>query len=281
MIPAFTAIRGTDGFSRENPASIVQQGSIYVDNRLVSPTVSEPNWSDEAYQDSIPARWLHYSSVSATKLTPLAATAESNPMRALRTAGVVIIFNLIVTDGAFEFVVPTNTASHVRFLGQLKSAEANKLFDPVKMASSASSMIAQIRDRSALTLEQIAPLLGVSRRTIQSWKAGKEISNRNEEKLRELAEAVQKLSLSNPRKTRDLLLERIPGITRIYDLLAVRKFDEAIARAKSSEKPQPIHSDQSIVFHHLPIGSQLAVVEDEQPESPAKLNRKVSRRLKL
>ena len=145
----------------------------------------------------------------------------------------------------------------------------------------AAELIDQIQKKTGLTLELVAPLLGVSRRTLQSWKAGETISLRNEERLRELAEAIMRLPRGSSTETKNLLLERIPGVVRIYDLLAERRFNDAIARANSVEKPEPIYSDQSIVFQHLPIDARLAVINDESSEPAGRLDRKVSRRLKL
>ncbi|MGH8558540.1 MAG: helix-turn-helix domain-containing protein [Blastocatellia bacterium] len=152
---------------------------------------------------------------------------------------------------------------------------ANRLTAPT-----AADLIKEIRESSGLTLEMIAPLLGVSRRSIQSWKAGEPISVRKEERLRELAGAIKKMSQGKPKETQNLLLERIPGTPRIYDLLAERRFETAITRAKAREKFKPIYSDQSLIFSHVLLDAQIAAADDGPSEQTGQIDRKVSRRLK-
>ncbi|MGB8315659.1 MAG: hypothetical protein WCE69_14370 [Aestuariivirga sp.] len=209
-----------------------------------------------------------------------ATDLDSGLTKALRAAGIIVICYLGNNNDVRAQAVPTTPTAQLVFSGGFTAAE-KKPRGIQQNSLLAAELIGQIQSKTGLTLELIAPLLGVSRRALQSWKAGETISLRNEERLRELADAIMRLPRGNSQETKNLLLERIPGVVRIYDLLAERRFADAIARANSAEKPEPIYSDQSIVFQHLPIDAQLAVIEDE-PSAPAgQLDRKVSRRLKL
>ena len=108
-------------------------------------------------------------------------------------------------------------------------------------ATTATRLLERIRQASGLTIEAVAPLAGVSRRTIHSWLAGGSISQRNEERLRAVAEAIEEIATADASSVRDRLLERVPGSVRIYDMLAERRYSEAIARATGkSVKSRPL-----------------------------------------
>ena len=205
-------------------------------------------------------------------------TSGNNSLGFLRT----IYMTGLCATGAIQlhYVVPTGSIGSPAYPLIQTAHIGEPIAAQLLSASTAADLIKEIRETSGLTLEMIAPLLGVSRRSIQSWKAGEPISIRKEERLRELAAAINEISRGNSRRTKDLLLERIPGVPRIYDLLAERRFDTAIARVNSAEKPKPIFSDQTIVFSHVPLDAQIAVVDDGPSESTGQLNRRVSRRLK-
>jgi hypothetical protein len=152
---------------------------------------------------------------------------------------------------------------------------------PVSAFSPATSLINEAKEISGLTLEMLAPLLGVSRRSIQYWKNGQAISERKEEQLRDLIDALKQISTGNAVETRGLLLARITGVPRIYDLLAERRYDAAALRAKNPSNYKPILSDPTIKFDHRPIEDQLSIVDDVVPANGFKLNRAMSRRLPI
>ena len=78
-------------------------------------------------------------------------------------------------------------------------------------ATPATRLLERIKNASDLTFENIAPLAGVSRRSVQSWRAGEAISQRNEERLRALAEAIETIAAENPLNVRERLMERVSG----------------------------------------------------------------------
>ena len=98
--------------------------------------------------------------------------------------------------------------------------------------SPAAKLINEAQEISGLTLEMIAPLLGVSRRSIQYWKDGEKVSVKNELQLRGLIDALKLIATGTADETRDVLLTRITGVPRIYDLLAERRYDAAVSRAR-------------------------------------------------
>jgi hypothetical protein len=105
----------------------------------------------------------------------------------------------------------------------------------------AARALERIRQASDLTIEALAPLIGVTRRALHHWLAGGQISQRNEERLRALAEAIEKVAGAVSGNAREALLARVPGEPRIYDLLAEGKYDVAIARATGAPPvPRPV-----------------------------------------
>lgn len=140
-------------------------------------------------------------------------------------------------------------------------------------------LIDEAKSISGLSLEMISPLLGVSRRSIQNWKVDKKISEKNELRLRDLIEALTQISVGNPDQTREVLLARVTGVPRIYDLLAEQRYDKAIVRANDTTKLRPILSDPTLKFNSRPIADQLAFADDGPAKPMGKLNRSVSRRI--
>ena len=82
----------------------------------------------------------------------------------------------------------------------------------------AQKMAAELRRVSGLTNEEIAPLLGVSRRSLQSWIAGESISARKEARLRAVLDAIRQVAAGSAVETRERLLARAPHSVRAYDL---------------------------------------------------------------
>jgi hypothetical protein len=145
--------------------------------------------------------------------------------------------------------------------------------------SGSAHLIDEAQSYSGLTLGMIAPLLGVSRRSIQNWKVDNNISEKNELQLRDLVETLKQISIGNQAQTRNLLLARVTGVPRIYDLLAERRYDAAIRLAKSPPSNRPILSDQTVKLNNRPIANQLAYADDGPAKFKGKLNRSVSRRI--
>jgi hypothetical protein len=137
--------------------------------------------------------------------------------------------------------------------------------------TAAQRMAAELRRLSGLTNEEIAPLLGVSRRSFQAWIAGRPISARKEARLRDVVCAVRQLAADTPAATRERLLNRPPRSVSAYDLLAEERYEAAVDLATGCRRhqlaPEPAASES--------IASQLDRIEDNVAPSP-RLNRKLS-----
>jgi hypothetical protein len=162
----------------------------------------------------------------------------------------------------------------------------NRQAVPQQKASSkdavAQSLLAAIQSRSGLTLEEIAPLLGVSRRSLQHWRAHGRISARKEQRLRDLADALISLPTSHATEMRGKLLERISGGVRAYDLLAEGRFDSAYFMITRS--PAPAHLVARSVQPSMPLApsliDRLSGREDGPSLPTSRINLRRSRRLK-
>jgi hypothetical protein len=150
--------------------------------------------------------------------------------------------------------------------------------DPIPSSPGARAL-AQIRQASDLTIEALAPLVGVSRRTLHNWLAGGEISQRNEERLRALAEAVEQIAAVGPETARERLMERVLGSPRIYDLLAEGRYEIAIAHGTGVEPtPRPtIYPKPRTIA--TPLAARVAALNDKSIPLDGPTNRRLTKRL--
>jgi hypothetical protein len=140
----------------------------------------------------------------------------------------------------------------------------------------AQEALAEIRSVSALTNEEIAPLAGVSRRSVQAWVAGESISARKEQRLRALLDAIRDLDASDPKRTRRRLFDHMRGNVSTYDLLAEGRFNEAVNlaadRRTATASPAQTQSQD--------LAAQLDHHEGHIELPPERLNRRFSGRLR-
>lgn len=104
-----------------------------------------------------------------------------------------------------------------------------------KRVAPVATLIDHLQIVAAVTLEELAPLVGVSRRSLQNWRAGEKISARNERHLRDLVDALTVIANDaerNNRQVRDIILSRASSGLRPYDLLASRQWEPGIELAK-------------------------------------------------
>lgn len=200
-----------------------------------------------------------------------------------RTFGGNLIDNALIH--AFEVEGGTTTTPQQVSLTWRPALEA-KPAAPRRLApskdSAAQSLLATIQSRSGLTLEEIAPLLGVSRRSLQHWRAHGRISARKEQRLRDLADTFNSLPASEANEMRSKLLDRISDGIRAYDLLAEGRFDSAYSMITRS--PAPAHLIARAIKPTMPSAPSLMdrlSVRDDGPSLPtSRVNLRQSRRLK-
>ena len=142
--------------------------------------------------------------------------------------------------------------------------------------TAAQDAIANIRALSNLTNEQIAPLAGVSRRSLQAWIAGGIVSSRNEQRLRDLLDAIRRVAAGRaPELTRRLLLDRAAGNVCPYVLLAERRLSEAIDLALGRHRAMRT----SVRTKPNDLAEQLSCLENRVALPDERLDRRLSGRL--
>lgn len=109
--------------------------------------------------------------------------------------------------------------------------------DAVAVGVSAQEVLARVQRRSGLTIEEIASVLGTSRRTLHNWKNGAPINAVNELRLRELDHALGRIPVEDPRAMPNTLLERVGVGVRMLDLLAEGRFETAVSVATGTRMP--------------------------------------------
>jgi transcriptional regulator with XRE-family HTH domain len=136
--------------------------------------------------------------------------------------------------------------------------------------------LAELRRLSGLSWEQLARMLGVSRRALHFWANGKAIARSNEEHLQRVLAVVRSIDRGSTAATRTALLEALHNKRNAVDLLAARDYARASsvasrlsAAARTARAPSPPESLVGALHDR--------VHEDLGPRRPAR-SLKVDRR---
>lgn len=88
--------------------------------------------------------------------------------------------------------------------------------------------IAEIRQRSGLTWEQLASLFGVARRSVHFWASGKAMNASNEVRLNDLLRTVRYIDRGGGGQTRSALMSAQPDGTIPFEVLAEGRFADVM-----------------------------------------------------
>ena len=109
---------------------------------------------------------------------------------------------------------------------------------------SASVALSELRRLSGLSWEQLARVLGVSRRALHFWASGKAMARTNEEHLQRVLAVVRSVDRGSTTATRSALLETLEDRNNVVDLLGARDYERAAsitsllsAAARTSRTP--------------------------------------------
>lgn len=128
--------------------------------------------------------------------------------------------------------------------------------------TAAQELVSSIHGRSGLKLEEIATLLGATRRSLQHWRAGEAINSANERRLRLLEAAIARIDAGAPSATRKRLLDRVDGEVSPFDLLAEERFDLAVAVAtRRRPSATPVEGEGA----RAELAARFSANEDAQP----------------
>jgi len=101
-------------------------------------------------------------------------------------------------------------------------------FAPVPSIRSGSA-IGELRRLSGLTWEQLAHLVGVSRRTLHFWASGKEMGPANQEHLQRILGVLRRIDRGTARENRRILLESGEDGLFATDLLANKRYELVVS----------------------------------------------------
>ncbi|NLE10841.1 MAG: helix-turn-helix domain-containing protein [Actinobacteria bacterium] len=93
--------------------------------------------------------------------------------------------------------------------------------------------IAELRGLSGLTWEQMARLLGVSRRSVHFWASGELVRASHQERVQRLLAVLRQVDRGSATENRTLLLNGCADGTLPFDVLADGRFEEALELMKS------------------------------------------------
>lgn len=92
--------------------------------------------------------------------------------------------------------------------------------------------IAELRSLSGLTWEQMARLLGVSRRSVHFWASGEPVRASHQERVQRLLAVLRQVDRGSATENRTLLLNACADGTLPFDILADGRFEEALELMK-------------------------------------------------
>ena len=150
---------------------------------------------------------------------------------------------------------------------------------PAATASEAAVLLGEIQANSQLTLEQVAPLIGVSRRSLQAWRAGDAISARNADRLRRLRDVILALASGTPKATNTSLFARPKNGVSLYDLLREGRLDTALARSSGGQPTREASRQEGLLPQPMSPKVRLSLREDSVGRSTGSVDRQRSRRL--
>lgn len=101
-----------------------------------------------------------------------------------------------------------------------EGADTMEAYGVVAPPPSPGVAIAEIRRVSGLTWEHLATLLGVERRTLHFWASGRPMSQKNEERLWRVRDAIRRLDTGNTPANRAALLAVTDGVSLLQRFAA-------------------------------------------------------------
>jgi hypothetical protein len=131
----------------------------------------------------------------------------------------------------------------------------------------AENPISELRRISGLTWEQLTATMGVERRTLHLWEAGRGMRPVHEERLQRVLLVVRRADRGSSSTTRALLLDGSQGPS-VKELLSQDHFEEALQRVKALPEVSPVPRPPRLsgmakeARRPLPLGTQIALKED-------------------
>src|SRR5680860_831552 len=114
---------------------------------------------------------------------------------------------------------------------------------------------------------QVAGLFNVDRRSIHNWVSGKRMNHRNEEHLRRLLAFTRQIDRGTASANRNILLDPSPEGVVPFDLLAEKRYTEALASVGPStrrprRRPRPLSREAEKERRPEPPETRISAPED-------------------
>ena len=188
-----------------------------------------------------------------------------------------------------------NSVLVLRGFGLANSTSANVLRRPsfsslsttqgsIVEQSVSESPVSELRRKSGLTWEQLAEAMGVDRRTLHLWEAGRKMRPVHEERLQQILQVIRLADRGSASATRAVLLDSSQGPS-IKDLIALDRIQEATHRTavlrsiEQPPRPTRLSVEAKEIRRPLPLEGRLALKNDaiqgvpEQAGRPARVTR--------
>jgi transcriptional regulator with XRE-family HTH domain len=115
---------------------------------------------------------------------------------------------------------------------RLRATSATTEPVPRPQGGTVQQAIAELRSLSGLTWEQMARLLGVSRRSVHFWASGEPVRASHQERVERLLAVLRQVDRGTATENRALVLNSCADGTLPFDVLADGRFAEAIELMK-------------------------------------------------
>jgi transcriptional regulator with XRE-family HTH domain len=152
------------------------------------------------------------------------STSAAGPMRQVRNPLVVGVM-LFTCGTSSAYSIPTAQRS----LSEHPSQHTTSTGQTASLAVPAGEAIAELRTLSGLTWEQLARVMGVSRRSLHLWASGKPMASTNEEKLARVLAVVRQLDRGTAAANRGWLLASSTEGLLLLDLLKDGAYSKVVA----------------------------------------------------
>src|SRR5660398_245994 len=127
--------------------------------------------------------------------------------------------------------------------------------------------LTELRRLTDFTWDQVARLFNVDRRSIHNWVSGKRMNHRNEEHLRRLLAFTRQIDRGTASANRNILLDPSPEGVVPFDLLAEKRYTEALASVGPStrrprRRPRPLSREAEKERRPEPPETRISAPED-------------------
>ncbi len=159
--------------------------------------------------------------VTYTPASPPLSTSGDGVLRHVRD------FFVVIGGGSSTQSTTATTSTNVA-PELISSEQTNSGLAVVSPIEGQAAAIAELRQRSGLTWEQLAKLFGVARRSVHFWASGKAMNASNETRLNHLLRTVRYIDRGGSGQTRSALVTAQPDGTIPFEALAEGRFEDVI-----------------------------------------------------